>query len=239
MSSMTFLQLAQKLRQECEVAGTGPSAVTNQTGQLKRLVDWVADAYEDIQNRHQDWRWLRSTFSVNTVAGDDTYVSSDATDTPLAAAISRFSHWWTRDENGYSNLQCYLQSSGVGTERWLTYVPWSNFRAIYKIGTQNNGSPAHFTIDPQDKLVIGPKPDAVYVISGEYQKSAQVLAADADVPELPAQFHRLIVLRAMEKYGANSVAQESYARATNEGGRLMRQLETNQRPALGFAAPMA
>ena len=57
----TYLQLCQKLRQECEVGGTGPSAVTGQTGELARLVTWIADAYTELQQEY-DWLWLRSEF---------------------------------------------------------------------------------------------------------------------------------------------------------------------------------
>lgn len=239
MPSRTFLQLAQKLRQECEVAGVGPSAITSQTGQLKRLVDWVADGWVDLQNRHGNWQWLRSEWSVNTVAGDDTYAGTDCTDTIASATVTRFSKFWTHDEEGYPNVKGYLQASGVGTERWLEFLPWADFRARYKIGTQNNGQPMHFTIDPRRALVIGPKPDAVYVLSGEYQKSAQTLAADADVPELPADYHDLLVFYAMQRYGANSVAQEIYVRGATESRRMLIALEANQLPAMSMAGPMA
>lgn len=237
MAALTYLTAVQKLRQEAEIPGTGPSTVVNQTGQARRLVDWVKDAYEDIQNRHDNWRWLRSEFSLLTVAGTSTYASTACTDD--GNPITRFTRWWPRDDCGFSNLRCYLQSGGVGGETWLVFLPWSRFRSIYQIGTQNNGQPAHFTIDPQNRLVLGPTPNDVYVLTGEYQKSPQVLAADADVPELPAQFHRLIVLRAMEMYGANAIAQEVLARAMSEGGRMMRALENNQLPEVTFAEPLA
>jgi hypothetical protein len=239
MASQTYLQLCQRLRRECSVGGTGPAAVTGQTGQLAKLVAWAADAYEEIQNRHATWRWLRSTWSVNTVAETDTYAATNCTDTLLSETVSRFSHWWPEDENGCPNVKCYPQSSGVGAEVWLAPLPWSDFRATYKIGTQTSGQPQHYTIDPQNNLVLGPKPSAVYVVSGEYQRSPQILAADADVPEMPAQFHNLIVFWAMEKYGADSVAQEVYARAVKEGGRMRRAIERNQLPKTRMGGPLA
>jgi len=238
LGGTTYLALVQKLRQEAEVAGTGPTTVTGQTGQLGRLVTWTTDAYKEIQNRFTNWRWLRSTFTVNTTSGDDSYAPIDCTDDRLTATISRFSHWWLLDEYGYPNVKIYLSSGGVGGERWLTYLPWPSFRAIYKIGTQNNGAPAHFTVDPRNNLVLGPKPDAVYVVSGEYQMGPQILAADDDVPEMPGQFHDLIVYRALARYGMNSVAQEAVARAEVEGNRMLRALEANQLPQLGIAGPL-
>lgn len=236
---MNYLQLVQRAHSECEAAGSGPSAVTSQTGENLRMVNWVAQAYTEIQELHQNWRWMRSTWTVNTVAGTDAYAYTSVTDSRLSATIDRFSHWWVRDEDDCLNVKRYLSSAGVGTEGELTDIPWSNFRVLYKRGTQNNGFPAHVTVDPQNKLVFGPKPDDVYVMSGEYQMSPQTLAADADTPEMPTQFHMLVVYRAMEKYGAAKGAVEVFQRGSYEGGKMLRALELNQRPGLRQAPPLA
>lgn len=235
----TYLQLVTRFHSECEAAGSGPSAVAGQSGESLRSVNWVAQAYTELQERHQDWRWLRSTWTLNTVAGTDSYAYTSATDSRLSATISRFSHWWPFDDNGHLNVKSYLSSGGVGTEGYLIYLPWSNFRSIYKIGTQNNSVPAHFTIDPQNKLVLGPKPNDVFVVSGEYQMSPQILADDGDTPEMPAQFHTLIVYDAMKKYGAAKGAPEVFQRGEYEGNKMLRTLEQNQRPAMQLAEPLA
>ena len=234
-----FLQLAQKLRQECVGPGSSaqPSAVTSQVGQLKQFVDWTADAWKDIQLRHDNWRWMRKAFTVNTVSGDDTYAYGDCTDTETAAAITRFSRWWADDEE--DAFKCYLQSSGVGTEYRLIFLPWENFKYLYKIGTQNNSQPAHVSVDHNNNIVLGPKPDGIYVVSGDYQRGVQTLAADADTPEMSAQFHDLIWRRAMELYGVRLAAPEVFQAAVREGNRTMRALERNQLPAIWLPPPLA
>lgn len=233
----TYLVLSQHLRQEVEGGGSGPSAVTGQTGEAAHYVDWISDAYTELQQK-QDWNWLRSEFSVNTVASDDKYAGTDCTDTRLAATVTRFSKWITRDDSGCSNIKAYLQSTGVSGEYWLTPMSWSEFRYTYKTGTQTDGQPQHFTIDPQNNLRLGPAPDAVYVVSGEYQMSPQTLAADGDTPEMPSQFHELIVYEAMEKYGASSIAPEVLARAGREGGRMRNALMRNQLPEMTFGGSL-
>jgi hypothetical protein len=237
----TYLQLCQALRREASIAGASgtPSAVTDQTGQMRDVVEWVKQAWTVIQNRHTNWRWLRSRFTVNTVADDDTYAYSDCTDSIASAAISRFSHWWALDEAGYSGIKSYLQSAGVAGEMWLSFLPWADFRARYRFGTQTSGTPVHFTVDPQNNLVLGPAPNAVFVVSGEYQKSAQILAANSDTPEMPSQFHDLVWLEAMRRYAGKQAAPEAMSRAIGEGNRLLRQLEVNQLPPMGFARPLA
>ena len=123
----TFLQLCSDTRRECGVAGTGPTAVTDQSGQLENIVNWVKNAFVEIQNRHQDWLWLKSTFTFDTTASDDTYAYGDAavTDSRLSAAISRFRRWWLYDVDGFPNVKCYLTSAGVSGEKYLLPLPWA------------------------------------------------------------------------------------------------------------------
>ncbi len=45
-------------------------------GQLRRLVDWTASAWNDIQKLRASWRWMRRPFTSNTVLNDDNYARS-------------------------------------------------------------------------------------------------------------------------------------------------------------------
>ena len=232
----TYLTGCQDLRRECEVGGTGPSAVTGQTGILARLVAWYANAYKDIQRRHQNWRWMRVGFTLSTSSGDDSYAYTDCTDDLTSVAIARFSRWWADDVG--DPWKIYLTSAGVSTERYLIFLQWNYFKQIYKIGSQTNGYPAHVSIDPQNNIRLGPKPDGTYTVSGDYQRGVQALAADGDTPDFPSDYHDLIVYYAMEKYGRNAIAPEALERALTEGGRLMRSLELNQLHAVELAGPL-
>lgn len=233
----TFLGLCVDARQECQVTGTGPATVAAQVGVLKSVVDWVSQSYTELQLARY-WLWMRSTFTVNTVSGTDTYAYTACTDSRLGAVISRFFRWWLFDEDGDMNITCYLTSSGVGSEAYLIFMPWSDFRQLYKKGTQTNGTPVHVTIDPQNKLVLGPKPNAIFTINGEYQMSPQTLSVDADEPEMPSRFQRLIVYMAMEKYGASKGAGEIFQRGGYEGSKLRNQLELDQLPSVEIAEPL-
>lgn len=237
---MDFLALCVETNRETFKSGTGPIAVTGQVGQLGDVVAWVKNSWTEIQRRHANWLWLRSTFTFNTTASDDTYAYGDAavTDSRLSAAITRFSRWWLLDNEGFPNVRIYLTSAGVSGEKYLIPLPWASFRDIYKKGTQTNNAPVHVTVDPQRNLVLGPKPDAIYTVTGEYQMSAQILAANDDTPEMPSDFHQLIVYTAMQKYGGVSAADVT-ARGITEGNRIMRQLEANQRPECGLAGALA
>lgn len=230
---MTYLELVKKLRLNTNYANTGPSSVLSQLGDHVRAVSWVTDVYTELQNRHL-WRWLRKEFTLTTSEGLDTYDFTSAIDG--ASTISRFKSWHVHD--AINPPTSYLQSAGEGTRSRMIYLPWNHFRPIYRIGQQAPGAPRFITIDPNDNLVLGPAPDDVYVITGEYNRSAQVLADDGDVPEMPSDYHMLIVYLAMEDFGFYDAATEILTRAKTKGRRLMRQLEGTQLPKMQRAGPM-
>lgn len=241
----TFLELCVDAQRECDITGPPITAVTNQTGELNRLVQWMIQVWKEIQNRHTNWRWMRSrwtlntTFTIGPITWVDAYAGTAANDAIAGALITRFARWLPFDDRGASNVKIYLSTAGVGTERWMSYLDWSSFIEIYKRGIVPNAPPAHYTIDPQNKLVLGPRPDATYILSGEYMKSAQILAAEGDIPECPPRFHDLLTYMVMQKYAGFESAPEVMSRGVKEGNRVMRQLEADQLPPMALAAPLA
>ncbi len=231
----TNLQLCQSLRQECTDSGSGPTTVTGQTGELARFVKWIMDAWAELQQENELWRWMRKSFTVPTVAstGEYAYDATGLVDTVSNAAITRWSRWYR------GTFKCYLQSAGVGSEYWLIWMDWDDFKRLYRFGTQTDGQPQRYSFDPTGKFCLGPKPSAVYVVSGDYQIGPQTLAADGDIPEMPTRFHNLIVYEAMSKYGGNRVAPEAILRANSEGGKLRAALELDQLPRWTYGEPLA
>lgn len=236
----TFLELAQKLRRECinGYAG-GPSAVAGQTGLLEDVVNWTADSWRDIQLRYPNWRWMRSGFTVNTVASDDTYAYGDCTDIKTSVAITRLAQWWAHDP--LNRFKCYLTSGGVSGQYWLHWMPYEDWKRLYKFSVQQSttGQPIHVSVDDDENIVLGPNPNDIYTVTGDYQRGPQILAADGDTPDMPSRFHDLIMYYAMQRYAAKKVAPEVLARARLEGGRIERALEQSQLPQIRFAPPMA
>lgn len=237
----TYLELCQKARREARIGGSGPTTVTGQSGQLEDIVEWVKDAYKDIQLRHigkGGWRWMRRTFTLTTTADDGTYASTDSAvvDAADSSAINLES-WDIKSRTDMP--QCYLQTDGVGGEYRLTYLDWDSFKQLYRFGTQTSNAPHHISIDPQNNLVLGPAPDGVYIITGDYHQSPQELTVDASTPDMPARFHDLIVWYAIEKYGFSELADEIIAKAKRYGGPMMRALERSQLPVMRKAGPLA
>lgn len=220
---MNFLQLSQRLRQEAGVSGSGPSTVVSQTGEMRRIVDWVAEAWYEIQMSRKNWMWMRGTFAFNTTASDDDYTSAEA------GIASRFSMWDTE------TFRIYATSEGVAGETILPYLGYNDFIRTYHVGTRTTGLPVCFTIGNDRRIILGPKPDKQYTVSGEYWKSIQTLSADADTPDMPDEFHPYIVYKALEKYGLYESAIEVVGRAVNQQKFYKRVLETNQLPMMEAA----
>ena len=220
----TFLGLCQRLNQESGIPVIGPSTVIGQTGQMKRSVDWIASAYEEIQSEHADWQFLRADFSFPTVIGTVAYL-------PSAISLPEHADWITE------SITVYTVS--VADEQELTYVPWDEFRENYQLRTVTTGRPYLCSVKPDRSLALYPTPDAVYTVRGEYYKRAQTMTADASEPLFPARFHMILVWRALMLYGAFESAAECYSHGSKEYLRLFSQLEANQLPRILLAGPLA
>lgn len=230
---MTFLELVQRLSSEIGNAGSGPSAVTGQTGMNLRLVNWTASAWLDIQRMHNNWKFMRGSFTVNTVADDGAYLYTDCTDTATAVAIVSFRKWHLE------TFKAYLQSAGVGSEVQLGYMDYDIWYQVYNTGSQTSGQPFGFTVDNSNGFRLAPAPSAIYVVSGEYQKAATTLAANGDTPSCPAEFHDAIVYLAMKKYSRYAGAPEIYEDVKSEYRRIISEMEQTQLPASPGEEPLA
>lgn len=226
--SLTFVQLASRLRQECGGAGTGPTSVTSQVGESKRIVDWIATADEDVQRKHNQWKFMVGSFSLNTVADDGSYAASDCV-TP----VTDLRDWRTK------TLKIYLLATGVSDESRLHYMEYDDWYDIYGTGSQTSGRPLYFAIGNDMSIKLGPAPSAVYRIAGEYQKSVTTLAANSDTPVYPSEFHMLPVYAGMMDYGRFTGATEVYQDGERKYNKLLRQMERTQLPQTRRPGPLA
>jgi hypothetical protein len=223
---MTFLELCQRVREEAGISGTGPVTVVGQSGEMKRIVNWVNSAWGDIQRMRRNWRWMRGSFSFNTTANDYDY-------TPVQAGILTRFRAWDR-----LTLRIYLASLGLGNQHYIPWISYNDYLRIYLTGPLVYGTPVCYSIGPDNKLLLGPTPDGIYTVVGDYFKANQDLALDADEPELPDEYHEYIVFRALEKYGFYESAGEVISRAREEQRHYKRTLEGDQLPCMEMSDPL-
>ena len=236
----TNLELCKKLAVQVGITNGGPTDVTSQTAgsELQRIVDWINDAYTEIQG-DLEWKWLRKKFTLAISDGDDSYAFGDCTDVDDASAITRFKEWHLADRRNPPKM--YLTSVGVSGETLLTWDVWDNFEYLYKTGSiqDQTARPSHISVDPALNIRLGLTPNDSYTVTGTYHKSAQLLTADADVPEMPARYHDLIVYNAMMYYADYKSAPDVERRALKGIRRLRPQLRVNQGPTIRVAQALA
>ena len=216
---MTFLELCQRLRQEVGGAGTGPTTTVSQTGESGRIVRWIATADEDIQRARAGWNFMRAAFTVQTVSGTAAYSAADC-------GITGFRDWVP------SRFKSYLTSGGVAGEISLYQLEYEYWYQLYNRGTQITGSPVEFTILANRSFSLGPVPNAIFTIRGEYQKKVTTLSGDSSTPIYPEEYHLLAVYKAMMSYGRFTGATEVYQDGYNRYREMLAQMELTELPQM-------
>lgn len=230
---MNFLELAQTTVERCGIQGstTSPSTVVSQVGEMGRVVNWVNDAWVDVQRKHTSWNFRRGDFSFNTVAGTYVYALASCG----LEANTELTKWLPR------TFRRYLTSGGVATEQPMVEWPYEAFRDLYEFQSGQSGPPCVFAAREKDRaLLLGPNPDAIYTVRGQYVKAAlKMTVADASEPSIPTEFQMLIVYKAMMKYASYEAAPEVMAEASAAYSSLMADAEMALLPPIEMAEPLA
>lgn len=207
---MNFLQLAQQLRQETGTQGTGPASVTEQAGEYKRLVDWVNLAYIEICNKWLDWKFLWAETTVQLVGTTRDYAW------PAGAAIVNEDSFFIGD-------------------RKLSPIPFEVYRVNRPEFDGQTGEPDAFTIQPNGMLRFFPTPAVNAVVHLEMQRFGQRMAANTDMPLIPANYLDAVMWRGKMFWAEHEEAAEQYQSALTNFNQAMQRLEAAQLPSREFA----
>jgi len=210
---VTYLELCQALVSELGLSsGTGPVSVTGNTIlELQNATRWIRDAALSIDNRWNDWKYLWRTYTGSVNVG--------GTGLPLAGSTVR-----TWDINRLR----YKRTSS--TDTWQRAVWMARARLFQEYDPDNAvaAPPEVFTIDPGNTITFAAPLDAGYDFRGEYWCRPIPLVANADVPLIPPEYHRVIVCRAAVMYGNREDAPEIIAGLSAEHDDIMDKLQSDQ-----------
>lgn len=219
MAAMTYLELCNRLRNKVGISGPALTAVTGLTGESQRVVNWIDEAWVNIQEVHTTWDWMLKEVSFTTTASQSRYTPTECNVTDLSE--------WKKD-----SFRTYITSVGVASEVFLSDLPWDRYRDTYLYGNMRNttGRPISISVYPPDKsLNLGLTPDSIgYTVVGEYYKEPVHLVAASDTPDMPNKFHMLIVYRAMMYYGSYESAPEVYSEGQTAYNEMVRRLNNEQ-----------
>lgn len=213
---MNFLEMVRAVRKRAKLQGTGPDSVDT-TGEEAGLVLAVHDAWIDIQNMRKFWMWMRTERQFLMVVGKSTYTTTES-----LGPNPRLGKWLVDT--------FYITVNNKKSK--LRYLPYDIYKDRH-INDSGNTLPHEFTIRPSDDALIFPSPNVVYTISCEYQKSAQELTTNTEVPELPTRFHWVIVYKALEEYGASIGYFELQTKYDEKYFDAIQELLASQNPATG------
>lgn len=240
---MNFLSLVQRLAQEAGSGLAGSITTTaSATGELLRLSNWITQSWNDIQTKHDDWEWMRSSvlngggISFATVAAQYNYkfgTSAGQIGIPLAS----FGKW----QEG--SFRCNTTAIGFLDELDLWCINYDAWRESYMFGAMRNVQtrPVVITIAPDKSLSLGPPPNGNYTITGDYYVAPTAISQDSDVPAgIPPQWHLIIVFYAMCKlYAGYENAPDVAAEGQPLYDKMMSEMEVNYTPRMRMGGALA
>lgn len=230
---MNRLTLCTRLISECGISGTLTTTVS-QTGEFARVVNWVDTAWQELQTEHDDWSWMRSSnllglgMSFVTVAGTASYPLGTGAGT-CGVLLANYGKW---DRESFRN---YTTTVGVSNEQFLDEIPFDDWRDGYMLGANRSVQtrPAVVAFGPDESVCLGPPPNALYTITGDYFTAPLAMAADTDTPTgLPVAQHMAIVYKGMQYYAAYESAPEVMQRGAAGYALLLSQLEALKLPQM-------
>lgn len=192
--------------------GTGPASVTSATTAEMDLVHAISDAWVDIQNFREQWRWMRGTITFSMTVPDTVY-----TPATIFGPNDRLRTW--KKETLFALINDKMTP--------LFYLEYDKF--IHKnINEVSGRAPSYYTIRPWDNALVFPIPDEPYFIQADYQKTPQYLVDNTDVPECPAHFHYAILYYGVQKYDTVVIANESFDQYAHQYAVIMGQMMRSQ-----------
>lgn len=201
---MNYKALCSALTREVGIGGGREVLTVNgQSGEIARVVNWIAQANVDLQSLYFDWKFLWKAHTFNTVPG-----------TAIQDKPSNYHHY-DRDK------------AQIGNVRHVEVVEYESWEG-YDDGA--TGQPHTIVILPDGNVQLYPKPDKAYTVTLPYYRTPQILASDNDIPLIPETYHDLIWMRAVIKYGYYEAAPEMLQRVQAEYPQRLAALEANQLP---------
>ena len=212
-----FLTLVQDLHAEVGAAGVAPTAVTAQTGEAARLVNWIKRSDLKVQNKWINWKFLRSEFTT----GNTTTLSNPDLSKPATLK--------TWDLSTFRYI-----APGQTEEQLLDAVEYDTIKS--QILDTSDGVIDRVIIMPDNDLKFEPAPDGVYTILADFYLKPVALAANTDVSLIPEEYHDTAILgRAMMYYGNYENAPEIKQQGLELYTEGIQEMENHQLPNQNYS----
>jgi len=239
---MNFLELGQRLTIECGAGNVQLTTMQNQKGEALRFVNWVSQAWNELQTVFDCWEWMRSSSLLG--AGVSFVADPGQAVVPLGTGPGQigldpkdFGGKWVED-----SFRNYVTSFGFRSEIFLESISYDWWRDAYMYGANRavQTRPVVIAVGPGKEICLGPPSNGLYTTTGDYYRSPAIMAQDTDIPAgLPTQYHMAIIYKGMEYYGAYEAATEVVARGEEGYGNQLFELTRRYGPRVKMGGPLA
>jgi hypothetical protein len=226
---VNFLAMLQRLHRETLRSTAAPITVATTDVRHLRMVDALKDAWRDLQ-AERDWKWMRGTYAGALTVGQQTYDGS------ADFSITRFARWRPEDPNYAAQVYFGTTNSAIDITQWNL----DQFRHEFIYRQMGATMPIAWSIDEEQRLLIGPAPSAAYTIRLDYWREPFELGSlttdpNEDEPDMPERHHMLLVWSALRQVAKSDASPEILARADEGYSDMHHRLVMDQArlPTLG------
>ena len=214
---MTFLELVRFAMKRAGVREDLPTTLVGATGIVDDFIDWVNDAWEELQIDREDPPWWFRTLMDQTLA-----VTTSTDEYSMPAGLETID-WRT--------VTVYTVAKQDETP--VEYIPYNNWRTRFDTITGQAGRPQFITLKPDNSLAMFPVPDQNYTLRFDGVLDLEELTADADVPSgLPAMYHKLLAWDAVRKFAEHHEDGTMLAKAQGRHKRYFKRVLARQLPTM-------
>lgn len=179
----------------------------------RKIVDWVLSAHEEVQLRHNNWRFDWGTVVTPLNQGVEFYQPSDVWSLPVR-------NW------DWESMYVHPTSEGVQARTWLSRLDYNTYRQTRLPSVE--GRPIYVAQAPSKELGFYPLPQAGLTFVGDYYMPPEVMVNNTDIPRMPDEYHMAIVWRAVMFWCASEENPALYAVANQLYNNLIMKMESTE-----------
>ena len=236
---MDFLGLVKRLASETgtelqskiESVVTPPAAAYGETKEhVTRLINWVQQAWLEIQEDQEQWNFMVKRGSMPLVRGQVSYPIAEIVNTGCEEVIYDYLIPFVAPRD-YRYIWMVDGSQERPNPQICYYVPFEHFFGDRdRFNDRAFGQPSRYSIDRDGCIVFDVSPPSDdYHIEFEFKALPQELAEDTDLPRgLPNKYHMNIIYKAMIFYALFDEADKQVQRSSKLSRDWMNKLRRDQ-----------
>lgn len=221
---MNVIEICQRIHREAGFSGTGPTSLSGNVGQHQHVVDWLQQVWIELQNEHP-WKWMRKTKQFTLTSGKGNYTLADLTLRSTDDEKNALGRWYMK------RAHIWKTSEGYDSHGWLRFLSREQWNYHYRYRSVSDDTPQFWTILDDRSVQLVPAPSSSdWTVALDYfrrpYKWKEDTTDDSAVPDLPEEYHMLLVWLALRNETIHDEALNVYNHAQDQIGILKPALRT-------------